>query len=137
MNVLDLYPVGSIIELVSTNDPNNSIGGTWTLDDSNSILVGKDSDYFSGTTGSTVGSDTATCGYPLHNHTNTCRGICTISSSSYGNFTASSTVKKIANGGRCYEYYGPATFTTNSQGSGNSHENRMKSLQVMRWIRTA
>lgn len=139
MNVLDFYPVGSIIELLSNEDPNNKIGGEWTLDTSNSILVGQDNNYFSGNINSIVGSDTATAGYPSHTHDNSCRGIVatTGAGGSWGSFTANgSTIQKIHNGTRYYEYYGPARFTASNVGGGGTHENRMKCLQVLRWVRT-
>lgn len=141
MDVLDIYPIGSIVEFISSIDPNVLYGGTWTLDTSNTILVGQDNNTFSGSLNTYLGSDTATAGYPAHTHQNSCRGIVpgTGDGGSRGSFTVTgSTVKKIPNTtNRVYEWYGEGTFTASTIGGGGTHENRMLSLGVYRWIRTA
>ena len=137
IDTLVFYPIGSIVEYLGSANPNTAIGGTWTQDTTQSILVGQDNAYFSGALGTTVGSASATAGYPNHDHTSQCRGIAatTGAGGSWGDFHASgSTVKRIPNtNNRVFEYYGEGTFTAN----GSAHENRMRSLNVIRWIRTA
>lgn len=141
MNILDIYPIGSIVEFTSNTNPNEVFGGNWELDLTNSILVGQNAATFSGALSSTVGSNTATAGYPAHTHSNSCRGIVatTGDGGSWGSFTVTgSTIKKIPNtSNRVYEYYGAGTYTASTVGSNATHENRMLSLCVYRWIRTA
>ena len=141
MELLDVYPVGSIIELISTENPNTFLGGTWQQDATSTILVGQDSSTFSGALKSTLGSANATAGYPAHNHKCNARGMVwtTAAGGSTFQFTATgSTIKNIPNTtNRVYEYYGSGTFTATSIGGNGTHENRMRSLLVHRWIRTA
>ena len=39
MDILDLFPIGSIVEFVNDTDPNVVYGGTWSKDTSESVLV--------------------------------------------------------------------------------------------------
>lgn len=141
MNILDLFPIGSIVEFVNDTDPNVVYGGTWSKDTSESVLVCQNNATFSGALGTFVGDNVATAGYPAHSHATTCRGIVSTTGAggSWGTFNANGTLqKKIPNGGSNHpEYYGAGTFTASTIGGGGTHENRMRSLQVCRWIRTA
>lgn len=142
MDILDIYPIGSIVEFVSNIDPNVLYGGTWVQDTSNTILVCQNTATFSGSLNTYIGSDTATAGYPAHIHRNSCRGIVAgtaTGTGEWGSFhVTGSTVKNIPNtNNRVYEYYGEGRYTASTIGGGASHENRMRSLGVYRWIRTA
>lgn len=141
MDILDLFPIGTIVEFVNDTDPNVVYGGTWEKDNSESILVCQNNATFSGALGTFVGNNTATAGYPAHSHATTCRGIVatTGTGGTWGAFNANGTLqKKIPNGGTNHpEYYGGGGFTASNIGGGGSHENRMRSLQVRRWIRVS
>lgn len=132
--LLDLiHPVGSILEtLDSSFDPAVTWGGTWSLDTSESVLVSKSettSDLFNTTVNTTVGANTAVANLP--NHTHTASDVATPAQGT----TQLYTMKDYSwdNWGG----FGPATWNTSSKGSGEAHENRMRSMYVLRWIRTA
>ena len=128
-----VHPVGSIFEtLDSTFNPGTAWGGTWSLDTSESVLVSKSeltSDLFNTTVNTTVGSNTAVANLP--NHTHTASNVATPGQGTTQLYTM-----------RDYNWdnwggFGPATWNTDSKGSGSAHENRMRSMYVLRWIRTA
>lgn len=138
MSILtDIYPIGSIIELYGSLDPNDFLDGLWYKDSSETILVGQDNNTFSSNLGTIIGADTATAGYPTHIHQNACRGITTTGNGGGLDFASTGDTVKIINNGsnRVYEYYGPGRYTASTVGGGGTHENRMRSLQVCRWIK--
>lgn len=128
-----IHPVGSIFEtLDSTFDPAYSWGGTWSLDTSESVLVSKSelaSDLFNTTVNTTVGSNTAVANLP--NHTHSADAAVPIDGST-NLFNA-----RTYAGSGTWGIYGNGTWTAVNKGSGSAHENRMRSMYVLRWIRTA
>ena len=142
-NLNIFHPIGSVYETVNDDfDPNISWGGSWILDDTNSVFVSqKLSDtYFSGAISSVTGQDSITLTVnqiPSHTHTGNIRAILSTGSTKY-DCTRGSVFQKINNSNHSvYEYYGIGTWYTNFVGGGGAHENRMKFNTVKRWVRVA
>lgn len=125
-----IHPVGSVYETFDKDfDPNVTWGGTWSRDTTGSVLVSSGAySIFEVPLGTVVGSDTAVSNVPQHSHTTECclvnQGSSNLPSGMWG---VSTSVPSEGNG----------TWTTTSKGSGQAHENRMRSIYVIRWIRTA
>ena len=126
---LDLiHPVGSIYETLDTSfNPNESWGGSWSADNTESVLVSQNSnDLFSASLGTIVGANTAITNLPNHTHS-TSAAVEANGSVSWFSFNAAGD----------WGGYGPGTWTAAAVGGGGSHENRMRSKYVVRWIRYA
>ena len=137
-----VHPVGSIYETLDASfDPNVTWGGTWSNDTSGTILVSRlaNDSSFGGSTGTIVGSDTASAAWPTHSHDAACTALLPTSGTSNYSFTSSGVYHAPLNNdaGSFYEYYGNGTWYTNYKGGGQTHDNRMKYKTVKRWIRTA
>lgn len=130
-NIDLIRPIGSIFETIDINfDPNIEWGGTWIIDTTESVLVSQSTaNIFSANINSIVGSNTAIANLPSHSHTaNAAIPV-------YGStqlFQA-----RTYQGGGSWGLYGNGTWTAVSTGSSQPHENRMRSMYVIRWIRTA
>lgn len=156
MEVLDLFPIGHVIETIDASfDPNVSIGGTWQLNhDSGStgnayVMVSKDAnDTDFNTVGKTGGATTATIAttnYPAHTHN--CRGGYMLAGNkSAGNTWGSLTVNAawtlwsgyVYNSGTKDGYgKGTITFPNQANATGTAHNNLCAYRIVNRWIRTA
>lgn len=124
-----IHPIGSIYETLDTSfNPNTAWGGTWSNDNSGAVLVSRQSgNLFDVAAGTVVGSDTAKANLPSHTHK--------ANASAPNN--GSTTWFNIRGGGGNPGGWGNGTWTLASKGSGTAHENRMRSMYVMRWIRTA
>lgn len=126
---LDLiHPIGSIYETLDTSfNPNESWGGSWSADNTESVLVSQNSnDLFSASLGTIVGANTAITNLPNHTHS-TSAAVEANGSVSWFSFNAAGD----------YAGYGPGSWTAAAVGGGGSHENRMRSKYVVRWIRYA
>lgn len=129
---LDLiHPVGTIYEtLDNTFNPNEIWGGSWTVDTTESVLVSQNTtDLFSADLGTIVGSNTAITNLPVHTHQSSAATVGGGSKSwvSYSTVAAKST----------WGVWGDGSWTAAAVGGGGSHENRMRSKYVVRWIRVA
>lgn len=128
---LDLiHPIGSIYEtLDNTFNPNEIWGGSWYADDTESVLVSQNStDLFSASLGSIVGDNTAITNLPNHTHQTSASTV----SNTNAWFSFRGVSKDSTRGA-----YGPGSWTAAAVGGGGSHENRMRSKYVIRWIRVA
>jgi len=123
-----LHPVGEIYQTVNTGfNPNNTWGGTWTADNTESVLVSQQTgNLFSAALGNVVGANTAVTNLPNHTH-NASAAVEENGSTTWFTFNVAGT-----NG--CY---GAGTWSAAAKGGGGSHENRMRSKYVIRWVRTA
>lgn len=129
---LDLiHPVGSIYEtLDNTFNPNEMWGGSWTVDTTESVLVSQNStDLFSADLGTVVGANTAVTNLPNHTHSTSAS---TMGAGTVSWFKFSTTAAGSTRGGN-----GNGSWTAAAVGGGGSHENRMRSKYVVRWIRVA
>lgn len=125
-SILDyIYPVGSIYMSYSHYDPASMFGGTWERIE-NAFLWGTDA---SGTIGQTGGEKTHTLTVselPSHSHT------ISVANTASGDLAAAN---KIRYNGSATSYLG--TLSTNTQGSGEAHNNMPPYIQVSIWRRTA
>ena len=129
-SIIDIfYPVGSYYETSDTSfNPNNAWGGTWVEDSSGRVMVAKDTGTFA-TVGDTGGEETHTlilAEMPAHSH-----GV--------GSRNPSSSIAQ-GGSGVAAEFLGTYTyntFSTNTKGSGASHNNLQPYVVVKRWHRTA
>lgn len=129
---LDLiHPVGSIYEtLDNTFNPNEMWGGSWTVDTTESVLVSQNTtDLFSASLGTVVGSNTAVTNLPNHTHST--------SAATVGGGTKSWFSFSVVSPKSTWGVYGNGSWTAVSTGGGGSHENRMRSKYVVRWIRVS
>lgn len=157
MEILELFPIGHVIETVDASfDPNVSIGGTWELNhDSGSngnayIMVSKDeADTDFNSVGKTGGAETVSISnenYPAHTHN--CRGGFMLA----GNRSAGSTWGSLTVNGSWslwsgYVYnssmepdgygQGTITFPKQANASGTAHNNMCAYKIVNRWIRVS
>lgn len=156
ISALDLFPIGHVIETVDTSfNPNNSIGGTWQLNHSDTsnglgyVLVSQDdNDADFSSVGQVGGVSTVAIGttnYPAHTHT--CRGGFIMNGNrSAGSVYGSCKVNGnwglwsgyIHNGGSLDGYgTGSITFPNQASASGTAHNNLCAYRVVNRWVRTA
>lgn len=157
MEILDLFPIGHVIETVDVSfDPNVSIGGTWELNhDSGSngnayIMVSKDeNDTDFNSVGKTGGASTvsiSTDNYPAHRHD--CRGGFMLAGNksagaTWGSLTVNASWNLWSGYVNNYSFapdgYGKGTITFPNQAnaSGSAHNNMCAYRVVNRWIRTA
>ena len=120
-----LYPIGVIIELHVSTNPNTLFGfGTWAALGAGRVTVGIDAgDTDFDTVGETGGSKTHTLSIsemPAHTHT-------------YNNYN---TVQNSDSGVQATAYSVPSSGTSGSQGGGGAHNNVQPYVVVYRWRRT-
>ena len=122
------HPVGEIYQTLNTAfNPNVAWGGTWTADNTESVLVSQQSgNIFSASVGSVVGANTAVTNLPTHTHSSSA-SVEENGSVNWFQFSIAGST-----GG-----WGPGTWSAAAKGGGGSHENRMRSKYCIRWIRTA
>ena len=126
-----IHPIGSIYETLDTTfNPNESWGGSWSADDTESVLVSQNSnDLFSATLGSIIGANTAITNLPNHTHQS--------SAATVGGGSQSWVSYQTVAAKQSWGVWGDGSWTATSVGGGGSHENRMRSKYVVRWIRVA
>ena len=136
IDLLDVYPVGSIYISVSDTDPGDLFGGTWERFGNGHTLMGVDEDtmyfYKAGVTGGEAEHTLTADELPSHRH----NVWSYISSGSQTFHTGSSpainsTVVWSSQDKNNYQLY------TQKQGSGQAHNNLPPYITVYMWKRTA
>lgn len=128
--VLDTYfPVGSLYLTVGSENPNNTIGGTWVRFGNGKTLVGVD------TNDSDFNSVEKTGGSKyLQSHSHTLFGNTSVySSPGSGFYNIASAIEGYNNGSRVNIYHN--NFATTETGKGNS-QNLQPYITVYMWKRT-